>query len=90
MAMTRDCKGRRSSPWCHRRVSQAVSPAPTFESAAYQDYNGFVPEEMRAMHMAVEQIAGEALALPSEVRRGEVKTVSAEEAFAQVRQAITR
>lgn len=77
------------------------------------------------MHMTVEQIADEALALPSEaralladrlvesldpaedgyirqlwmrearrrideVRRGEVKTVSAEDAFAQVRQAIAR
>lgn len=77
------------------------------------------------MHMTVEQIADEALALPSEaralladrlvesldpaedgyirqlwmrearrrvdeVRRGEVKTVPAEEAFAQVRQTIAR
>lgn len=77
------------------------------------------------MPMAVEQIADEALALPSEaralladrlvesldpaedgyirqlwmrearrrideVRRGEVKTVAAEEAFAQIRHAITR
>jgi len=77
------------------------------------------------MHMTVEQIADEALALPSEaralladrlvesldpaedgyirqlwmhearrrideVRRGEVKTVPADEAFAQVKQAITR
>lgn len=77
------------------------------------------------MHMTVEQIADEALALPSEaralladrlvesldpaedgyirqlwmrearrrvdeVRRGEVKTVPADEAFAQVRQAIAR
>lgn len=77
------------------------------------------------MHMTVEQIADEALALPSEaralladrlvesldpaedgyirqlwmrearrrideVRRGEVKTVPAEDAFAQVRQAIAR
>lgn len=77
------------------------------------------------MHMTVEQIVDEALALPSEaralladrlvesldpaedgyirqlwmrearrrideVRRGEVKTVPADEAFAQVRQAIAR
>lgn len=77
------------------------------------------------MHMTVEQIADEALALPSEaralladrlvesldpaedgyirqlwmrearrrvdeVRRGEVKTIPADEAFAQVRQAIAR
>jgi putative addiction module component (TIGR02574 family) len=78
-----------------------------------------------AMHMSVEQIADEALALPSEaralladrlvesldpaedgyirqlwmreakrrvdeVRRGEVQTVTAEQAFAEVRQAIAR
>ncbi len=77
------------------------------------------------MHMSVEQIADEALALPSEaralladrlvesldpaedgyirqlwmreakrrvdeVRRGEVQTVTAEQAFAEVRQAIAR
>jgi putative addiction module component (TIGR02574 family) len=77
------------------------------------------------MHMTVEQIADEALALPSEaralladrlvesldpaedgyirqlwmrearrrvdeVRRGEVKTIPADEAFAQVRQAVAR
>ncbi|MDP1606004.1 MAG: addiction module protein [Rhodocyclaceae bacterium] len=102
----------------------AVSPAPTFVSILRQGYKGLVFGR-HTMHMTVEQITDEALALPSEaralladrlvesldpaedgyirqlwmrkarrrideVRSGEVKTIPADEAFAEIRRAIAR